>query len=118
MTLDLRRDEIIGLVDPAKGFVDRRIFSSDDIYQAELEHIFARAWLFMAHDSQIPNPGDFFQARDEQRRPPMLDRHLNRLDLEQAIGEPNQLSILAGQRLDNGQAVISARRRLANSRPP
>src|SRR5262245_29544765 len=55
MTLDLRREEILGLVDASKGLVDRRIFSDEEIYQAELEHIFARAWNFMAHESQIPN---------------------------------------------------------------
>src|SRR5437867_3240835 len=52
--------EFLSLVDAEKGLVDRRIFSSEDIYRAELEHIFARAWNFMAHESQIPNPGDFF----------------------------------------------------------
>ena len=62
MTLDLRRDQILGLVDHEKGLVERKIFSDQEIYEAELEHIFARAWNFMAHDSQIPNPGDFFQT--------------------------------------------------------
>ena len=35
------------MVDAEKGLVDRRIFSDQDIYQLELEQIFARAWNFM-----------------------------------------------------------------------
>src|SRR3954468_6721803 len=60
MTLELQKHEILGLVSATQGTVDRRIFSDEEIYQAELERIFARAWNFMCHDSQIPNAGDFF----------------------------------------------------------
>jgi nitrite reductase/ring-hydroxylating ferredoxin subunit len=52
-----------GLVDPATGLISREIFVSDEIYAEEQERVFARSWLFVGHESQIPNPGDFFVSR-------------------------------------------------------
>jgi benzoate/toluate 1,2-dioxygenase alpha subunit len=47
--------------DPAQPFaVDRRIFTDPALFQRELEHIFEGSWLYLAHDSQLPRPGDWF----------------------------------------------------------
>jgi 3-phenylpropionate/trans-cinnamate dioxygenase alpha subunit len=43
------------------GEADRRMFVDQSVYELELQRIFYRAWNFVAHDSLIPNPGDFFR---------------------------------------------------------
>ncbi|MDF3281050.1 MULTISPECIES: aromatic ring-hydroxylating dioxygenase subunit alpha [unclassified Gordonia (in: high G+C Gram-positive bacteria)] len=47
-------------VDMDEGLVNAAIFSDPAIYRQEQEKIFARSWLFLAHETQIPKPGDFF----------------------------------------------------------
>jgi phenylpropionate dioxygenase-like ring-hydroxylating dioxygenase large terminal subunit len=51
------------LIDLDRGVISRELFVSESIYRRELETLFARAWLFVGHESQIPNPGDFFTSR-------------------------------------------------------
>ena len=57
---DVKPGSLVGLVDVDRGVVSREIFVSEEIYRQELEQVFARAWLFVGHESQIPRPGDFF----------------------------------------------------------
>ena len=48
------------VIDPESGMLDRSVFTDEAVYQEELEKIFGRAWLFIGHESLIPNPNDFF----------------------------------------------------------
>lgn len=51
------------LVDTERGYISREIFVDPDLYREELDRVFTRAWLFIGHESQIPEPGDFFTSR-------------------------------------------------------
>ncbi len=62
MPAPIPRHSMQSLVDPDRGVVSRDIFISDTIYQQEQERIFARTWLFVGHESQVPNPGDYFAS--------------------------------------------------------
>ncbi len=59
----MRETGLEAMIDPDGGLISREIFVNPEIYQAELENVFTRAWLFIGHESQIPNPGDFFVSR-------------------------------------------------------
>lgn len=52
--------EIRSYFDPSQGTLDRRIFADQALYDLEMKNIYARAWNFMCHESQIPNSGDYF----------------------------------------------------------
>jgi hypothetical protein len=49
-------------VDAERGQVSRDIFVNDDICRLEMERIFDRTWVFLAHETEISCPG-FWAAR-------------------------------------------------------
>lgn len=40
--------------------VDRQIFTDEEIFELEMKHIFEGNWVYLAHESQIPEIGDYF----------------------------------------------------------
>ena len=50
------------LIDVERAHQSRSIFFDPAIYQDELKQIFNRCWLFLGHESQIPEPGDFLRT--------------------------------------------------------
>ncbi|WP_459618451.1 Rieske 2Fe-2S domain-containing protein [Bordetella sp. 2513F-2] len=51
------------LVRADEGLVSRALFADEEIFQAEIKRIFSRAWLFVGHESLVPNPDDYFLSR-------------------------------------------------------
>ena len=46
-------------VDENAGTVSREVFVADDIFRLEMDRIFYRSWVFLCHETEIPNTGDF-----------------------------------------------------------
>src|SRR5262245_13856868 len=63
MAIDRSTTDLDELVRDADGQVSRRIFNDPSIFALEQERIFARSWLFLGHETEIPNPGDFVTRR-------------------------------------------------------
>ena len=38
----------------------RDIFTNADLYELEMKHIFESNWVYLAHESQIPNNNDYY----------------------------------------------------------
>ncbi|HXF33313.1 MAG TPA: Rieske 2Fe-2S domain-containing protein, partial [Candidatus Acidoferrales bacterium] len=57
------RSDYAKLVDVERGTISREIFVDDAVFRDELEHLFSRAWLFVGHESLVPNSNDFFTSR-------------------------------------------------------
>lgn len=54
MSIDIKK-----LVSDDGCEVSRKVFTSDAVYQLEKQHIFGKTWLYLAHESQFKQAGDF-----------------------------------------------------------
>jgi len=54
--------------------VHRAVYRDPEIFDFEMERIFGRTWLYVGHESQVPNPGDFFATR-LAGQPVLMVRH-------------------------------------------
>jgi N,N-dimethyl phenylurea N-demethylase alpha subunit len=58
-------DRILDRVEASlqEGLIPVEVFNDEEIFRAELDRIFTKCWVFVAHESEIPNAGDFVQRR-------------------------------------------------------
>ncbi len=63
------------IVDKEKGIYQchRTIFTDPELFELEMAHIFEGNWVYLAHESQIENPGDFYTLT-VGRQPLMITR--------------------------------------------
>ncbi|MGL4280662.1 MAG: Rieske 2Fe-2S domain-containing protein, partial [Albidovulum sp.] len=40
--------------------VHRDVYIDPEVFDLEMEHLFANTWVYVGHGSQIPNPGDYY----------------------------------------------------------
>lgn len=50
------------LIDLKSDSISSKVYTDPQVYQAELETVFAKSWLLLGHESQIPQPGNFFSS--------------------------------------------------------
>ena len=53
--------------------VRRDIFTDPEFFELEMEHIFEGNWIYLAHESQIPNKNDYFTT-NMGRQPIVISR--------------------------------------------
>ena len=59
------------LVEPDR--VHRLCYTDPEVFELELEHIFAKTWVYAGHESQVPKPGDYWTF-DIARQPMVMLR--------------------------------------------
>ena len=63
---------LASLVEPDR--VHRDVYCDAEVFQLEMERLWARTWIYVGHDSQVPRPGDFITL-DVAAKPLIMVRH-------------------------------------------
>src|ERR1700731_3271609 len=50
---------IDALIDRGKREISLRVLTDQSLYELELERLWARAWILVGHESEIPKAGDY-----------------------------------------------------------
>lgn len=67
----LNLDEIVS---EDAHYISRRVFTAEEIYRQEKRYIFGKNWVYLSHESQIPNVGDYVTTTIGEA-PVIVSRH-------------------------------------------
>lgn len=87
--------DIERLVEP--GRVSRRVYVDPDVFELEMQRLFGKAWLYVGHESQIPNAGDYFTT-ELGRQPVIMIRQ-----------KDDQIRVLLNRCTHRGAKVVNGR---------
>ncbi|MEZ5729868.1 MAG: aromatic ring-hydroxylating dioxygenase subunit alpha [Burkholderiaceae bacterium] len=76
--------------------VHRDVYLSDELFDLEMEHLFPNTWVYVGHDSQAPNPGDFYTTE------------IGRVPVIMVRGEDGEVAVLMNRCAHKGAKVTGA----------
>ena len=59
--MSISNAEIAGLV--RSDSVHKRVYTDPELFALEMERIYGQAWIYVGHESQVKNPGDYHTTR-------------------------------------------------------
>ena len=60
-SFDALPPQIDGLIE--SGRVHKTVYTDAKIFDVEMDRVFGKAWIYVGHESQIPNQGDFYTTQ-------------------------------------------------------
>jgi phthalate 3,4-dioxygenase subunit alpha len=54
-------DDVVGEI--RRGMIPAYVYSDQQVFELERERLFGSTWVFLAHESEIPDPGDYVVRR-------------------------------------------------------
>lgn len=72
MPIPETRAAMSALVQPQQ--VHRDLYVSQDLFKLEVKHLFSNTWIYVGHDSQVPNKGDYYTTQLADQ-PVIMVRH-------------------------------------------
>ncbi len=88
--------QIAGLVEPDRAH--RKAYTDPEIFDLEMDRIFERTWIYIGHESQIKNPGDYYLAQ-VGRQPVIMIR-----------GQNDEVGVLYNRCPHRGAQICTARK--------